>query len=119
MNKKGLYEFKFYEIIFYNGFVMKYSIRPFIYNTEEKYTTFLSEIHNLSIAELNHVIEDFYAVMNGMHDELSWKSGIADLDIRKEVTHLSCRNVFMAEIPTVELYNMLIVYRDKWLEYEK
>lgn len=97
---------------------MKYSVRPYIYNTEEKYTTFLSEIHQLSFSELNDIIENLYGVRNGSHETSDWKGTVSSLDMRKEISHLSYRNVFMADIPTIELYNMLKAYRDKWLEYE-
>ena len=98
---------------------MKYSIKPFIYNTDKEYTTFLHDIHQLSIIELNDLIEYCHAVMNGKHDELYWKSHASGLHLQKEISSLTTNNVFITTIPTSDLYGMLKAYRDKILEYEK
>jgi hypothetical protein len=98
---------------------MKYSIRPYIYTFDKKLPNFLHEIHRLIFDELNDLVEQLYAVTNGMHDELFWVSRISRLHMRKESTSLSYNNVFVTELPTMQLYDMLNMYREKMLEYEK
>lgn len=97
---------------------MKYSIKPYIHSPEEKYRLLLIELNQLNISEINDIIDSCNLAMNGTHDELYWGWHISSLDMRKEVTRLSYNNSFVAEMPTVDIYNMLKEYRDRLLEYE-
>ncbi len=98
---------------------MKYSIKPFIYNTDKEYATFLHNIHLLHITELNGLIENCYKVINSIYHELHWQSRTSGLLLQKKITRLSTNDIFITEIPTRDLYEMLKAYRDKILEYEK
>jgi hypothetical protein len=51
---------------------MKYSIRPFIYNTGENMVMFLSEIQQLSLSETQDIIDSCHAVVNDKNKELWW-----------------------------------------------
>ena len=98
---------------------MKYSIRPYICSFDKNLPNFLHEIHGLGFDELNDLVDQLYAVTNGMSDELFWGSRISRLHMRRASTSLTYNNVFVTELPTRELYDMLKVYREKVLEYEK
>jgi hypothetical protein len=89
-----------------------------MYSPEERYRLLLIELNQLDISEINDIIDSCNLVMNSTHDELYWGWHISSLDMRKEITHLSYNNSFVAEIPTVEILNMLKEYRDRLLEFE-
>jgi hypothetical protein len=97
---------------------MKYSIKPYIHNTDENLRLFFTEIHQMDISEIQDGIDSCFGVMNNEDPELSWGSEVSELLIRKESSTLEYHGKFVAEIPTVEILNMLKAYRDKLIEYE-
>ncbi len=76
------------------------------------------EIHELTVDEINDIIDSCYNVTDGIDHELYWGWHVSSLDMGKETTRLSYNNSFVAEIPTIEIHNMLVTYRDRLVEYE-
>lgn len=98
---------------------IKYSIKPFIYNTNETLAMFLSEIHQLNLSEIQDIIDSCDAAMNDENEELYWGWNVSSLDMKKEISILKYNNEFVAEIPTLDIYNMLKDYRDALIKYNE
>jgi hypothetical protein len=56
--------------------------------------------------------------MSGEYPEISWGLEVSELLIYKEMSTLEYQGKFVAEIPTIEICNMLKNYRDKLKEYK-
>jgi hypothetical protein len=56
--------------------------------------------------------------MSGEYSEMSWGLEVSELLIHKEIATLEYHGKFVAEIPTIEILNMLKAYRDKLKDYE-
>ena len=97
---------------------MKWTIKPYIFTPEETYRMLLVEIHQLTVDEINDIIDSCSMVMKGIENELYWGWHVSSLDMWKETTRLSYNDSFVTEIPTAEIYNMLVIYRDRLIEYE-
>jgi hypothetical protein len=101
-----------------NSKVMKYTIKPYIQVNDGNLGMFVTEIHQLTLLELQDIIDSCEDVMSNEGKELYWGWHVSSLDMTKETTTLSYNNEPQLEIPTIEIYNMLKVYRDKLHEYE-
>lgn len=98
---------------------MKYKVKPFLIDLENKYGVLFDEIMAMSMDELNGVIEGIENVFNG-----NWLSNsfsgqhMAIVDYNKEMARIKHFDEEIGEEPTIEIYNMLKAYRDKLKEYE-
>jgi len=98
---------------------IKYYIKPRLYLVDQNLWIFSDEIHQLSLSELQDIIDSCEDVMINKDDkELYWGWHVSSLDMKKETTTLSYNNQFEMEIPTIEIYNILKAYRNKLNEYE-
>ena len=97
---------------------MKYSIKPFIYNTDKNLVLFFTEIHQMDLSQIKDGVDSCILVMNGEHEELWWGLVVSELAIHKETSTLTYNGDFVTEILTLEIYNMLKAYHDKLQDYE-
>lgn len=97
---------------------MKFKIRPYIEIDNLDFQTFVSEIHQMPFPMIEDGIESCRRVISGEYPEMSWGLEVSELLIHKEISTLEYHGKFVAEIPTVDIYNMLKEYRDKLKEYE-
>lgn len=97
---------------------MEFYIKPTLYLVDQKFWTLSGELNDLSLAELQDIIDSCFYVINNEGQELYWGWHISSLEMRKEITILSYNKQIIAKIPTTELYNMLKAYRDKLDDYE-
>jgi hypothetical protein len=97
---------------------IEYYIKPRLYLSDQKLWCFSDEINQLDIAEIQNIIDSCSVVMDNKSNELYWGWHISSLGMKKETTTLSYNNDFVAEMSTIEIYNMLRLYRDKLQDYE-
>jgi hypothetical protein len=97
---------------------IKYRIRPQIIFENKEFWIFNSEIYDMSFSMIQDGIESCRIVMSGEYSEMSWGLEVSEFLIHKETTILEYHGKFVAEIPTIEIYNMLKSYRDKLQDYE-
>ncbi|MCL1868142.1 MAG: hypothetical protein FWF72_04255 [Paludibacter sp.] len=95
-----------------------FRIKPYIETKDEKYFTFVSEIYQMPFSMIQDGIDSCLLVMDEQYPEMNWGLEVFDLTIHKETAVLSYNREFVAEIPTKEIYDMLVKYRDKLTEYE-
>ncbi len=99
---------------------MKYKIRPYIHNEDEKYLTLFTEIHKLSLDELNSVLKDMENVFSGQYS-VSCINGVvvSSIEFDRENSKILYYDDLIGEEPTMEIYNMLKDYRDAIIKYEE
>jgi hypothetical protein len=97
---------------------MNFKIKPYIEIDDLDFQTFVSEIYQMSFSMIEDGIISCEKVMNSDYHEMSWGLEVSELLLHKETSILEYHGKFVAEIPTIEIYNMLKEYRDKLKEYE-
>jgi hypothetical protein len=97
---------------------MKFYIKPRLYLLEQDLWLFSDEIHQMPFSMIEDGIESFRRVISGEYPEMTWGLEVSELLIHKETSTLEYHGKFVAEIPTIDIYNMLKEYRDKLKEYE-
>lgn len=96
-----------------------FKIKPYIDSLDnQKFGTFISEIYQMPLSMIEDGIESCRRVMSGEYPDMSWGLEVSELLIHKETSTLEYHGKLVAEIPTIEIYNMLKLYRDKLQEYE-
>jgi hypothetical protein len=98
---------------------LKYKIKPTILFENKELWILNNEILDMTLSLIEDGVLSCERVINGEYTELNWGSEVSELLIRKESSTLEYHGKFVAEIPTVEILNMLKAYRDKLIEYEK
>ena len=96
---------------------MKYYIKPRLFLTEPTLWLFSDEIYQMTLSMIDDGIESCRRVMSDECPELSWGLEVSELLIHKVNSTLEYHGKFVAEIPTVEIYDMLKTYRNKLQEY--
>ncbi|MBO0590848.1 hypothetical protein I2486_05450 [Cellulophaga sp. E16_2] len=98
---------------------MNYTIKPYIHNEEEKFTTLFTEIHKFSIEDLNLAIEEIDNVFSGKY-ELSSINGdvVSSIEFDKDKAVITYYGEKISEEPTQGIYKMLTDYRDALNYYE-
>jgi len=97
---------------------LKYKIKPTIYFENKELWIFNNEILDMPFSMIEDGIISCKRVMNDEYPEMSWGLEVSELLIHKEMSTLEYHGKFVAEIPTIEIYNMLEKYRDKLKDYE-
>ncbi len=93
-------------------------VKPILYTENRDLWIFIGETNQMPFSMIEDGIESCRRVMNGEHPELSWGLEVSELLIHQETCTLEYNGDFIAEIPTIEIYNMLIKYRDKLKDFE-
>jgi hypothetical protein len=96
---------------------LQYKIKPIISLEDRDLWIFTGEIHQMPFSMIEDGIESCRRVMSGEYPEMSWGLEVSELLIHKEISVLEYHGKFIAEIPTIEIYNMLKAYRDKLKDY--
>jgi hypothetical protein len=97
---------------------MKFYIKPRLYLIEQDLWLFSDEIHQMPFSMIEDGIESCRRVISEEYLEMSWGMEVSELLIHKETSTLEYHGKFVADIPTIEIYNMLKAYRDKLKDYE-
>ncbi len=97
---------------------LKYIIKPTILFENKELWIFNNEILDMPFSMIEDGIESCRRVMSEEYPEMAWGLEVSELSIHKETSTLEYHGKFVAEIPTVEIYNMLKAYRDKLRDYE-
>lgn len=98
--------------------ILKYKIKPAIYFENKVLWIFNNEILDMPFSMIEDGIISCKRVMNGEYKELAWGLEVAELLIHKEISTLEYHGKFVAEIPTIDICNLLEKYLDKLKEYE-
>ena len=93
-------------------------IKPRLYLINKKLWIFSDEIQDMTLSAIKDGVDSCEDVMNDVEPWLSWWGDISKLKIKKESCVLEYHGEFVAEFPTVEIYEMLKAYRDALIEYE-
>lgn len=97
---------------------IEYYIKPRLYLINQRFWCFSDEIHQMDLSQIEDGIDSCKFVLEGNHQEINWGLEISQLIIQKEKSTLKYNGLFEAEIPTIQIYNMLREYRDKLVIYE-
>ena len=97
---------------------LQYKIKPIIFLDDRDLWIFTGEINQMPFSMIEDGIESCRRVMSEEYPEMSWGLEVSEILIHKETSILEYNGKFVAEILTVEIYNMLKQYRDKLKEYE-
>lgn len=98
---------------------MKYKVKPFLIDLENKYGVLFDEIMAMSLEELNGIIEGLENVFNDKWRANSFSGQhMAIVDYDKEKAKIKHFDEEIGEEPTIEIYNMLRAYRDKLKDYD-
>jgi hypothetical protein len=96
-----------------------FKIKPYIDSVDnQKFGILISEIYQMPFSMIEDGIESCRRVMSEEYPEMSWGLEVSELLIHKETSTLEYHGKFVADIPTIEIYNMLKAYRDKLKDYE-
>jgi hypothetical protein len=96
-----------------------FKIKPYIDSVDnQKFGILISEIYQMPFSMIEDGIESCRRVMSGEYQEMSWGLEVSELLIHKVTSTLEYHGKFVADIPTIEIYNMLKAYRDKLKDYE-
>ncbi len=98
---------------------LKYKIKPTIYFENKELWIFNNELLEMPFSMIEDGIASCKQAIGGEYPEISWGLEVSELLINKEISTLEYHGKFVAEIPTVEICEMLEKYRDKLKEYEK
>ena len=94
-------------------------IKPILYTENRDLWIFIGEINQMSFSMIEDGIESCRKVMAGEYPEMYWGLEVSELLIHQETSTLEYNGDFIAEILTLEIYNMLIKYRNKLKDYEQ
>ena len=97
---------------------LKYKIKPTITFENKELWIFNSELLQMDIQLIQDGIDSCQLTIEEKNIGLSWGLEVSELKIGKEISILTYHGKFVAEIPTIEIYNMLKAYRDKLKDYE-
>ena len=95
-----------------------YKIRPTITFENEELWIFNSELLQMDIQLIEDGIYSCESTIKEQNKGLSWGLEVSVLEIGKKSSILTYHGKFVAEIPTIEIYYMLMAYRDKLKDYE-
>ena len=98
--------------------ILKYIIKPTILFENKELWIFNNEILDMPFSMIEDGIESCRRVMSEEYPEMSWGLEVSEILIHKETSILEYHGKFVAEILTIEIYNMLKQYRNKLQEYE-
>lgn len=98
---------------------MEYTIKPRLYITDQKFWVLSDEINRMDRDHLQDGIDSCELVMTGKHIELWWGLDIAGLKLKKDISILEHNLSFVAEIPTIEIHDMLKNYMNELIEFDK
>lgn len=90
---------------------MLFIIKPYIQTDDLSLQTFLSEIYQMKIEEIEDGILCCSKVINGKVMNLSWGSEVSELEIQKEYSTLTYNSALIRQIPTIDIFNMLTDYK--------
>ncbi len=96
-----------------------FKIRPYIEAKDSKFNTFFTEIYDMPLDLIQDGIDSCNMVMSEQQDELWWGLEVSSVCIHKENARLTYYDEFVADLPTIDLRNMLVSYRKKLIEYEE
>ncbi|HEY8934732.1 MAG TPA: hypothetical protein VIM65_05905 [Cyclobacteriaceae bacterium] len=98
---------------------MKCRIKPILISDSNNYNVLFDEIMVMPLSQINDLIEGMKNVFDG-----KWKSNsfsghhMAIVDYDKETARISHFEELIGEEPTIDIYNMLIAYRDRLEDFE-
>lgn len=92
-------------------------VKPILYTENRDLWIFIGETNQMPFSMIEDGIETCRRVIDGEYTEMSWGLEVAELLIHQKTSTLEYNGDFIAEIPTLEIYNMLITYRDKLKDY--
>lgn len=96
-----------------------FKIKPSIISNDNlKFGTLISEIYQMPFSMIEDGVLSCERVMSGEYPEMSWGLEVSELLIHNEISTLEYHGKFVAEIPTIDILNMLKLYRDKLQDYE-
>lgn len=99
---------------------MDYSIRPYIHNEDPRYVTLFTEIHKLSLIELNKIISDFESVFSGKYGASSFSGEVVfTVEFDKDAAKIVYLGDLIGIEPSIDIYNMLKAYRNRIVEYDQ
>lgn len=96
---------------------MKFEVKAYISTDDDRLRTMISEIKQMTISEIQDGINSCKLAISGEED-LSWGSEVFELLLSKEKSVLEYHGQEICEIPTKEILQMLIDYKNavKFLE---
>lgn len=90
---------------------LNFKIKPIITIENSDLWIFTGEIHQMPFSIIEDGILSCERVMSGKYLEMSWGLEVSELLIHKETSTLEYHGKFVAEIPTIEIYEMLKKYK--------
>jgi hypothetical protein len=93
-------------------------VKPILYTENRDLWIFIGEINQMPFSMIEDGMESCRKVMAGEYPEMSWGFEVFELIIHEKTSILEYNGDFITEIPTIEIYNMLIKYRDKLRDYQ-
>jgi hypothetical protein len=90
---------------------LNYTIKLTIHFSNKELWIFNNELLDMPFSMIEDGILSCERVMNGEYPEMSWGLEVSELLIHKETSTLEYHGKFVAEISTVEIYEMLKKYK--------
>lgn len=90
---------------------MLFKIKPCIQTDDLRLQTFLSEVYQMTIEEIENGILSCSKVSTEEVTNLSWGGEVSELEIQKEYSTLTYNSILIRKIPTIDILNMLIDYK--------
>lgn len=96
-----------------------YKIKPTITFENKELWIFNSELLQMDLQTIQDGIDSCEMTFNGQVTNLSWGWEVSELLIHKETSKLEYHGKFVAEIPTVEIYEMLKKYKKALEDFDR
>ena len=91
---------------------MKYKVKPYIQVDKIEYQTLITEIMNLSLEEINFIIEDMNNVFAGKYAASSFSGQhMAIVDFNRDIATIRYFDDLIGKESTLDVYNMLKSYQ--------
>jgi len=96
---------------------MKYQIKPYIQIDNIEYQTLITEIMNLSLEEINFIIEDMNNIFAGKYAASSFSGQhMSIVGFNRDIATISYFDDLIGKESTLDIYNMLKSYQRVLIE---
>lgn len=96
---------------------MIFQIKPYIDSPDEQLHLMISEIKQMTMSEIQDGIESCRLAIEG-EEGLSWGLEVFEILLSKELSTLEYHSSFITEIPTKDILQMLIDYRNALVHFD-